>query len=52
VKCYACGKTGHISKDCSSPSGGANVAAKTCYNCGGSGHISRDCPDNGAAPSA
>ena len=43
VKCYACGKVGHISKDCHSSAGGSNFSAKTCYNCGKSGHISKEC---------
>ena len=45
MKCYACGKLGHISRDCTSPNGSApNAAAKTCYRCGEAGHISRECP--------
>jgi len=45
MKCYACGKLGHISRDCTAPNGGPlNTAGKTCYACGESGHISRDCP--------
>lgn len=44
MKCYACGKLGHISRDCTSPNGGPlNTAGKTCYQCGEAGHISRDC---------
>ena len=44
MKCYACGKLGHISRDCSAPNGGPlNAAGKTCYRCGEAGHISRDC---------
>lgn len=45
MKCYACGKNGHISRDCTAPNGGPlNTAGKTCYRCGSFGHISRDCP--------
>lgn len=45
MKCYACGKLGHISRDCTAPNGGPlNTAGKTCYQCGEAGHISRDCP--------
>ena len=44
MKCYACGKLGHISRDCTAPNGGPlNTAGKTCYRCGETGHISRDC---------
>jgi len=47
MKCYACGKLGHISRDCTAPNGGPlNTAGKTCYRCGETGHISRDCPQN------
>lgn len=49
MKCYACGKLGHISRDCNAPNGGApNAASKTCYKCGEAGHISRECPQNEA----
>lgn len=52
MKCYACGKLGHISRDCTAPNGGPlNQAGKTCYRCGETGHISRDCPQaQGDAP--
>ncbi|KAL8651074.1 MAG: hypothetical protein Q9210_003455, partial [Variospora velana] len=44
MKCYACGKLGHISRDCTAPNGGPlNSAGKACYNCGQPGHISREC---------
>ena len=46
MKCYACGKNGHISRDCTAPNGGPlNTVGKTCYNCSQPGHISRDCPE-------
>lgn len=49
MKCYACGKLGHISRDCTAPNGGPlNTAGKTCYGCGEAGHISRDCPQKNA----
>lgn len=45
MKCYACGKLGHISRDCTAPNGGPlNTAGRTCYRCGEAGHISKDCP--------
>lgn len=45
MKCYACGKLGHISRDCTAPNGGPlDKTGKTCYRCGETGHISRDCP--------
>ena len=53
MKCYACGKLGHISRDCTAPNGGPlNTAGKTCYGCGEAGHISRDCPQKQAAAAA
>jgi len=46
MKCYACGKLGHISRDCTAPNGGplTDASAKTCYRCGEVGHISKNCP--------
>ena len=35
--CYNCGKTGHISRECSAE------RKRACFTCGGEGHISRDC---------
>lgn len=45
MKCYACGKLGHISRDCTAPNGGSvsNEGGKTCYRCGEVGHISKNC---------
>ena len=41
MKCYACGKLGHISRDCTAPNGGPlSTAGKTCYRCGDPGKIS------------
>lgn len=38
MKCYACGKLGHISRDCNAPNGGPlSTAGKTCYRCGEAG---------------
>lgn len=49
MKCYACGKLGHISRDCTAPNGGPlSSAGKVCYKCSQAGHISRDCPNNEA----
>jgi len=57
MKCYACGKLGHISRDCTAPNGGPlnSEGSKTCYRCGEVGHISKNCTQaetNGAAPAA
>jgi cellular nucleic acid-binding protein len=53
MKCYACGKLGHISRDCTAPNGGPlSSAGKVCYKCAQAGHISRDCPTNAEAASA
>jgi len=55
MKCYACGKLGHISRDCTAPNGGPlNAAGKTCYKCGQPGHISKDCTsaETNAPPAA
>lgn len=50
MKCYACGKLGHISRDCTAPNGGPlNTVGKTCYQCGEAGHISRQCPTKATA---
>lgn len=51
MKCYACGKLGHISRDCTAPNGGPlSSAGKVCYRCSQAGHISRDCPNGEAQP--
>ncbi|XP_072979718.1 uncharacterized protein [Typha angustifolia] len=41
--CFACGKRGHISRDCLR-------ARVTCFQCGESGHIRTQCPLLGRAP--
>lgn len=51
MKCYACGKLGHISRECTAPNGGPlSSAGKVCYKCSQAGHISRDCPNGEAVP--
>ena len=41
MKCYNCGKSGHLRKDCDVP--------VKCYGCNGVGHIRKDCPKESRA---
>ncbi|XP_061681517.1 uncharacterized protein LOC133503681 isoform X2 [Syngnathoides biaculeatus] len=36
LKCYNCGKPGHLTRECRSP--------KKCFNCQKEGHMTRECP--------
>jgi hypothetical protein len=51
MTCYACGKLGHISKNCYTKNkvyrGTINNIQKdvTCYACGKQGHYSKECPN-------
>eukprot|EP00966_Prymnesium_polylepis_P299643 6924495-Prymnesium_polylepis.1 len=38
VRCYNCGKNGHLSRAC------PDAQRRTCYHCGEEGHLSRECP--------
>nr|AZI72527.1 gag protein [Human immunodeficiency virus 1]AZI72536.1 gag protein [Human immunodeficiency virus 1] len=42
VKCFNCGKEGHIAKNCRAP------RKKGCWKCGGEGHQMKDCTERQA----
>lgn len=48
-KCYSCGGSGHMTRNCPSPQDKQDNAKKEakkgeCYTCGEEGHFSRECP--------
>lgn len=42
-KCYNCGVSGHLSRDCPKESSGGE---KICYKCQQPGHVQSQCPNN------
>ena len=49
-RCYNCGRTGHITKDCQNCHNCGNPDHRTkgflnCYSCGKPRHFARDCPE-------
>ena len=47
LKCFVCGKTGHISYDCRSRQGGKNDRSTSCTKCGRMGHDTKNCRNGG-----
>ena len=48
IKCYNCGKTGHLSRECRSAKKGSSSGDKSnskCFTCNQAGHWSKDCPN-------
>ena len=48
-KCFACGKPGHLSRDCPTKKSISVKSSITCFHCGEEGHIKRNCPKLNAA---